>query len=117
MSAISGIVPHADRICSPRWLFSVGKEEQARAVLAKLHSSTGDIHSPLIDLEMEEIAEKVVVDGPDSTFQPASYTVQTPKVHHLYRAMVGLPTAFQDSPRPLSHRDDPPHWNFWSVIR
>lgn len=55
-------------IYRPRWLHSIGKEDAARAVLAKLHSSTGDIHSPLIDLEMEEICEKVAVDGPDSPF-------------------------------------------------
>jgi hypothetical protein len=52
---------------SPRWLYSVGKTEQARKVLAQLHSETGDINSPLIQLEMEEIIEKIQVDGPDST--------------------------------------------------
>ncbi|RDB18019.1 Lactose permease [Hypsizygus marmoreus] len=50
---------------SPRWLYSVGKAYQARQVLARFHSSTGDIKSPLIDLEMEEIEEKIQVDGSD----------------------------------------------------
>ncbi|TFK27739.1 general substrate transporter [Coprinopsis marcescibilis] len=50
---------------SPRWLYSVGKSEQARAILAKLHSRTGDPNSPLVDLEMEEIEEKIQVDGVD----------------------------------------------------
>lgn len=53
---------------TPRWLFANGKEEQARLVLAKLHSSTADPKSPLIDLEMEEIAERVMLDGADKRF-------------------------------------------------
>ncbi|KAJ2919200.1 hypothetical protein MD484_g1231, partial [Candolleomyces efflorescens] len=50
---------------SPRWLYSVGKADQARLVLANLHSRTRDLNSPLIDLEMEEIAEKIQIDGAD----------------------------------------------------
>lgn len=50
---------------SPRWLYSVGKEDQARRILANLHSRTRDINSPLINLEMEEIVEKIQVDGVD----------------------------------------------------
>jgi hypothetical protein len=49
-------------------LYSVGKSEQARKILANLHSSNGDYNSPLVDLEMEEIEEKIEVDGVDSTF-------------------------------------------------
>ncbi|KAF9497680.1 general substrate transporter [Pleurotus eryngii] len=50
---------------SPRWLYSVGKEAQARRILARFHSSTGDPKSPLVSLEMEEIEEKLVVGGSD----------------------------------------------------
>lgn len=50
---------------SPRWLYSVGRADSARLVLANLHSKNRDINSPLIDLEMEEIAEKIQVDGVD----------------------------------------------------
>ncbi|KAF9468534.1 general substrate transporter [Collybia nuda] len=53
---------------SPRWLYSVGKSEQARKILANLHSSNGDYNSPLVDLEMEEIEEKIQVDGVDKTW-------------------------------------------------
>ena len=35
----------------------------AHRILAKLHSSTGDLQSPLVQLEMEEIAEKIGVQG------------------------------------------------------
>ncbi|KAJ8691523.1 hypothetical protein PTI98_011086 [Pleurotus ostreatus] len=44
---------------------SVGKEAQARRILARFHSSTGDPNSPLVSLEMEEIEEKLVVGGSD----------------------------------------------------
>ncbi|EFI27205.1 sugar [Coprinopsis cinerea okayama7 len=50
---------------SPRWLYSVGKSQQARGILARLHSRTQDPNSPLINLEMEEIEEKIQVDGVD----------------------------------------------------
>ncbi|KAL1728595.1 general substrate transporter [Schizophyllum commune] len=50
---------------SPRWLYSVGKADQARQVLANLHSRTRDINSPLIALEMDEIEEKVTIGGAD----------------------------------------------------
>lgn len=59
--------------CSPRWLYSVGKEERARAILAKFHSSTNDINSPLIALEMDEIKEKIEVDGADSKRYPSYF--------------------------------------------
>ncbi|KDQ62665.1 hypothetical protein JAAARDRAFT_203742 [Jaapia argillacea MUCL 33604] len=50
---------------SPRWLHSRGKQEQARQILANLHSSTGDAKSPLVELEIEEIEEKIAIDGSD----------------------------------------------------
>ncbi|KAG7088451.1 hypothetical protein E1B28_012442 [Marasmius oreades] len=50
---------------SPRWLISVGKDEDARKILAKFHSSTADPRSPLVDLQMDEIHEKIEVDGQD----------------------------------------------------
>ncbi|PFH53982.1 hypothetical protein AMATHDRAFT_72998 [Amanita thiersii Skay4041] len=50
---------------SPRWLYSIGKTTQARKLLAKLHSKDADVNSPLIDLEMDEIKEKIQIDGVD----------------------------------------------------
>lgn len=40
--------------------------DKARALLAKLHSNTGDINSPLVNIEVDEIEEKVALDGADS---------------------------------------------------
>ncbi|KAF9046721.1 general substrate transporter [Panaeolus papilionaceus] len=53
---------------SPRWLYSVGKGDQAKRILAKYHSSTNDPDSPLIQLEMKEIEEKIQIDGADKTW-------------------------------------------------
>ncbi|KAI0061709.1 general substrate transporter [Artomyces pyxidatus] len=53
---------------SPRWLYSVGKPEKARAILANLHSSTGDLNSPLINLEMYEIEETIRLGGGDKSW-------------------------------------------------
>ncbi|KAL0069758.1 hypothetical protein AAF712_003027 [Marasmius tenuissimus] len=50
---------------SPRWLCSVGKIDDARRILARLHSSTADPKSPLIDVEMDEIEEKIEIGGID----------------------------------------------------
>ncbi|KAF9267447.1 general substrate transporter [Marasmius fiardii PR-910] len=50
---------------SPRWLISIGRDEDARRILAKFHSSTADPRSPVVDIEMEEIHEKIEVDGQD----------------------------------------------------
>jgi hypothetical protein len=61
-------ISHSKRKYRPRWLYANGKPDQARQVLAKLHSSTGDPHSPLIDLEIEEIEERVQLDGADKRF-------------------------------------------------
>lgn len=57
--------PNSNR---PRWLYSVGKKEEARKILAKYHSATNDLHSPIVDLEMSEIEEKIEVDGQDSEY-------------------------------------------------
>ncbi|KAF8955286.1 general substrate transporter [Flammula alnicola] len=50
---------------SPRWLYSIGKRDMARRILARFHSSDNDIDSPLVDLEMREIEEKIQIDGAD----------------------------------------------------
>jgi hypothetical protein len=56
-------------VIRPRWLCANGRADEARRILARLHSSTGDLHSPLIDLEMAEIEEHVRRDGADSAFR------------------------------------------------
>ncbi|KAJ3509423.1 hypothetical protein NLJ89_g5230 [Agrocybe chaxingu] len=53
---------------SPRWLYSVGKPDKARMILARFHSNTNDIKSPLVDLEMREIEEKIQINGADKTW-------------------------------------------------
>ena len=53
---------------SPRWLYARGKKDQARAVLAKFHSKTGDPYSPLIDLEIHEFEQNIDLAGTDREF-------------------------------------------------
>ncbi|KZW03364.1 general substrate transporter [Exidia glandulosa HHB12029] len=53
---------------SPRWLYTVGKMDEAKAILARLHSRDNDINSPLIRLEVEEIEEHVKIGGADKTW-------------------------------------------------
>jgi MFS family permease len=56
-------------ICeSPRWLYARGRKEEAIAVLARYHSATGDVNSPLIRLQVMEIEEGISVDGGDRRF-------------------------------------------------
>jgi hypothetical protein len=56
-------------ICeSPRWLYARGRKEEAIAVLARYHSATGDVNSPLIQLQVMEIEESISVDGGDRRF-------------------------------------------------
>jgi len=43
---------------SPRWLVAKGRADQARQVLGRLHGN-GDLHAPLVNLEMEEIEEAI----------------------------------------------------------
>jgi MFS family permease len=43
---------------SPRWLISVGRKEEARAILAKYHAG-GDTSSPLVNYEMVEISSAI----------------------------------------------------------
>ncbi|WRT66050.1 uncharacterized protein IL334_003002 [Kwoniella shivajii] len=50
---------------SPRWLFTHGKEEQARLVLAKFHSRHYDINSPIVLLQLGEFEENLSQGGAD----------------------------------------------------
>ncbi|KAF5369432.1 hypothetical protein D9758_002669 [Tetrapyrgos nigripes] len=63
---------------SPRWLCSVGKSDQARSILAKYHSQTSDPNSPLINLEMEEIEEKIEIEGADKRWWDFRPLFRTP---------------------------------------
>lgn len=49
---------------SPRWLMSVGRNEEARHILAKYHGND-DSNAPLVQLEWKEFEEAVKLDASD----------------------------------------------------
>ncbi|WVW85157.1 hypothetical protein I302_107195 [Kwoniella bestiolae CBS 10118] len=50
---------------SPRWLFANGKVDQARHVLAKLHSRNRDENSPIVTIQIGEFEENLSEGGAD----------------------------------------------------
>lgn len=56
-------------ICeSPRWLYARGHRDRAIDILAKYHSATGSIDSPVVKLEMQEIEAVISLEGGDRQF-------------------------------------------------
>jgi len=51
-------------IQSPRWLIAVGRQDEARAILAKYHGND-DPDAPLVLLEWKEFEESVKLDASD----------------------------------------------------
>lgn len=50
---------------SPRWLVSVDRAAEARAILAKAHTTGADVSSPLVEFELAEI-EKTIQSEADA---------------------------------------------------
>lgn len=53
---------------SPRWLYARGHRDQAVEILAKYHSKNGDIESPIVRLEIQEIEAAISLEGGDRQF-------------------------------------------------
>ncbi|KAJ7780630.1 hypothetical protein DFH07DRAFT_437202 [Mycena maculata] len=100
------IPPHAAR--RPRWLYAHGETDGARRILARFHSSNGDLDSPLVTLEIEAISENIALDGADSVF---SLCMSCPYLVSLrYREPVGFPPTVPHSRRPEPHLHGHSHW-------
>ncbi|KAF7290931.1 MFS domain-containing protein [Mycena chlorophos] len=66
---------------SPRWLISVGRREEAVAILAKYHGS-GDANSPLVQLELREFDEAIKLDASDKRWWDYSGLFNTPSARY-----------------------------------
>ena len=53
---------------SPRWLYARGRKEEARRVLAEFHTRDGDLHSPVVEIEIAEFEENISLEGGDKRF-------------------------------------------------
>jgi hypothetical protein len=53
---------------SPRWLYARGRKEEARRVLAEFHTRDGDLHSPIVEIEIAEFKENISLEGGDKRF-------------------------------------------------
>lgn len=49
---------------SPRWLLANGRDDEARALLARFHGG-GDPNHPLVDVEWKELKGAIVTDASD----------------------------------------------------
>ncbi|GLB34073.1 putative major facilitator superfamily sugar transporter (TC 2.A.1.1) family protein [Lyophyllum shimeji] len=49
---------------SPRWLMSVGRNDESRQILAKYHGND-DVNAPLVQLEWKEFEEAIKLDASD----------------------------------------------------
>lgn len=52
---------------SPRWLVANGRNEEARAILAKYHAE-GNTDAPLVDFQYQEMVSSITTDGSDKRF-------------------------------------------------
>ncbi|KAI0093090.1 general substrate transporter [Irpex rosettiformis] len=73
---------------SPRWLFSKGREEEARNILAYYHGN-GDSHHPLVEYEFEEIRTAIARDN-DAKNVGWMTLVKTPGNRRRLRIMIAI---------------------------
>ncbi|KAG6832173.1 hypothetical protein H0H92_004904 [Tricholoma furcatifolium] len=66
---------------SPRWLMSVGRNDEARRILAKYHGN-GDENAPLVLLEWKEFEEAIKLDASDKRWWDYSELFNTPNARY-----------------------------------
>ncbi|KXN92315.1 Lactose permease [Leucoagaricus sp. SymC.cos] len=76
---------------SPRWLISVGRDEEAKKILAKYHGD-GDENAPLVKLEWKEYHEAIRLDASDKRWWDYSELCNTRNAR--YRTFMLLLMAF-----------------------
>ncbi|CEI61810.1 hypothetical protein FVEN_g2868 [Fusarium venenatum] len=75
---------------SPRWLVSVGREEEARRILAKLHAG-GDVDQPLVNFELHEIT--TAIESEKQATKSTSYMTLVSTKAHRRRFFITLTLA------------------------
>ncbi|KAM0559830.1 hypothetical protein ACHAPJ_003778 [Fusarium lateritium] len=70
---------------SPRWLIAVGRQEEARQVLGKLHAG-GDANHPLIDFELHEIT--TAIESEKQASKSSSYAMLVSTKPHRRRFFI-----------------------------
>ncbi|RGP76673.1 lactose permease [Fusarium longipes] len=75
---------------SPRWLVSMGREEEARRILAKLHAG-GDLNHPLVDFELHEII--TAIESEKQATKSTSYMTLVSTKAHRRRFFITLTLA------------------------
>ncbi|KAF7301979.1 MFS domain-containing protein [Mycena indigotica] len=76
---------------SPRWLISVGRKDDALAVLARYHGND-DPNSPLVQLELREFEEAIKIDASDKRWWDYSDLFNTPNARYrtFMMALMGV---------------------------
>jgi len=76
---------------SPRWLLSVGRRDEAIAILARYHGND-DPNSPLVQLEWREFEEAIKLDASDKRWWDYSGLFNTPNARYrtFMMALMGI---------------------------
>lgn len=68
---------------SPRWLISIGKHEEARAIFVKYHGN-GDENSELVNYEMAEISAVIEAEKIQRSSRLADWVRSKARLHRLF---------------------------------
>ena len=82
---------------SPRWLIAQGRDEEAVEILAKYHGE-GDRHSPVVQVEFEEMREHIGTVSSDKIWWDYRDLVNT----RTARYRLGLVSKCRPAPHPIT---------------
>ncbi|CAI7672294.1 unnamed protein product [Penicillium manginii] len=74
---------------SPRWLVSMDREEEARAILVRYHAG-GDVNSPLVNYEFQEIISTIRAEKEANSNGSYAEMLKTPGNRHRLMISISL---------------------------